>query len=34
MGGSVVGSGHPVVNKMAKNACPRGTFVLEGESGK
>ena len=29
-----VGGGDPQVNKIDKNACPRGAYVLKGESGR
>ena len=29
-----VGGGDPLVNKIDKNACPHGAYVLEGESGR
>ena len=29
-----VGGGDPLVNKIDKNACPRGAYVLKGESGR
>lgn len=34
MPGSVLGGGDPVVNKIDKNACPHGAYILEGESEK
>ena len=32
--GVCVGGGDPLVNKIDKNACPHGAYVLEGESGR
>ena len=34
MPGSVLGGRDPVVNKIDKNTCPHGAYVLEGESEK